>query len=88
MIIPNEAFQPKFDGFIRTICEKRPLVVLARWPKALRAPADNAALTDSVLAEAEAFFGPVARSLRDEYQVAEVVDDVCLLQPIKRGASR
>ena len=86
LIIPNEAFRPKFDEFLRTIREKRPLVVVARLPKGLLASANAAGVIDRVLAEAEAFFGPVARTLRGDYRVTEVIDDVCILRPVECGS--
>ena len=40
-------------------------------------------ITDHIWAEVETFFGPTVSLLKGDYRVTEVIDDVCILQPIR-----
>ncbi len=81
LVIPNEAFRPLFDEFLPTLHTKRPPVILARVPEMVRGCEDPTTVHAAVFDEAESFFGPQARLLRDAYRVTELIDDICILQP-------
>jgi len=82
LIMTNELYEPLFAEFVQAICELRPKVVLARVPAAVRGSQDMAAIQKAVFDATESFFGPAAKGMRDVYHVTEVIDDVCILQPV------
>lgn len=82
LIIPNEVYYPLFEEFVRTIHDKRPKIVLARVPEAVRDSQDLSAIEAAVFDATVSFYGHTASALCGDYQVTEVINDVCILQPV------
>lgn len=71
-----------FPGLFETIRDGQPKIILARLPASLRGTHEPSTAEPAVMAELEAFFGPLAGVLRDRYRVAEIINgDVCILRP-------
>jgi len=70
-----------FADYMQAIHDRRPKVIVARIPERLRESGDLHAIEAAVFNEAESFFGPPARTIRELYHVTERIDDLCLLAP-------
>ena len=81
LICMQEAYAPLFREYMQFLRLRRPAVVLARVPEPLRESADRAAVEEGIFAATESFFGSESAFLRGEYALAEVIDDLALLQP-------
>jgi|GEM_PF-823494 len=85
LIGPHMAYKPLFADFIRTIHEKKPKVLLAQIPRSARQTTDRPKLQSAVFESLEDYFGPLAQVIRKDYSITEVIDDVCILQPMRQS---
>lgn len=81
LIAMQSAYQHLFADYMQAIRDRKPKVVVARVPQHLRHSNDLQAIQAAVFDEAEAFFGPPGRAIRELYRATELIDDLCLLQP-------
>ncbi len=81
LLVINEWTAPLFGDFLQAIADRRPRVVVARVPESARGLQDAAAVQEALFADAEAFFGPPGRIIRQAYRLSEVIDDVAILRP-------
>jgi hypothetical protein len=81
LLVINEWTAPLFPDFLRTIEQRRPKVVVAHLPEAVRGKNDPAEVAPALLADVEEYFGPGARFIRKQYLLTEVIGDVGILQP-------
>lgn len=77
----HPAFRPLFEDCMKTIRQKRPVVVLAQVPAARRHDQDLAAVQSAIFEEIESFVGPSAQVIRRNYQLTEIIDHIGILQP-------
>jgi hypothetical protein len=77
----QDAYRHMFGDYMQAIRDRRPKVIAARIPERLRESGDVTAIQEAVFNEAETFFGEPGRTIRELYQVTELIDDVCLLTP-------
>jgi len=80
MIYIHDDYRQFHPELMHTIGRRRPKVVLARVTPGLGNTTDLAAIESAVFDKLEEFFGPEARVIRDHYRIAEIIDDVCILQ--------
>lgn len=85
LIAMQSVYQHMFADYMQAIRDRKPKVVVARVPQHLRQSDDLQAVQTAVFDEAEAFFGPPGRAIRELYQATELIDDLCLLQPSGRA---
>ncbi|HOW70494.1 MAG TPA: hypothetical protein PKY77_07835 [Phycisphaerae bacterium] len=85
LLVINEWTTPLFDEFLAAVGRTRPKVVVARIPESVRGIADRAFVEAVVLADVESFFGDKGRTIREQYRLTEVIDDVGILQPRTAG---
>lgn len=76
-----EGFNVWYPELMQALHTQRPKVVLARIPKANRQEVDLDRIERAVFADLEQSFGPPARTLREDYHLVEIIDDVVILQP-------
>ncbi len=81
LIAMQEAYRHMFAEYMQAIRSRRPKVLVARIPEALRLSQDLQAIQAAVYTQTETFFGPPGTTIRELYQVVETIDDVCILQP-------
>ncbi|MBP7937660.1 MAG: hypothetical protein KA354_23715, partial [Phycisphaerae bacterium] len=81
LLVINEWTTPLFDEFLTVVGGTRPKAVVARIPELARGMEDRAAVEAAILADVESFFGDKGRIIREHYRLAEVIDDVGILQP-------
>ncbi len=80
LFVAQEVYSHMFDAFMEAIDRQKPKVLVARIPLAAR-NADREVVESAVFDDTESYFGPAAHTLRQNYRVCEIIDDVCLLQP-------
>jgi hypothetical protein len=88
LVSMHVAYQHLFADYMQAIRDRRPKVIVARIPESLRQSGDLASIEAAVFAEAEAFFGPPGRAIRELYHANELIGDVCLLRPRCADAHR
>lgn len=91
-------FRHMFADYMHAIRERRPKVIVARRPgaeknrwlssvSAVSGEAEMAAVEAAVFDATEAHFGPEGRVIRDLYHITDIIDDVCILQPVADAAN-
>lgn len=83
LLSTHVSFRHMFPAYMQAIRDRKPKVIAARIPQRLRKSHDVAAIQSAVYDEAESCFGPPAAVIRECYRVTDVIDDVCLLTPVR-----
>jgi hypothetical protein len=81
LVYVHACYNHLFGEMMAAVAREEPHVIVARVPESARDASDTSVIQHAVLKDAESLFGPDAAALGEHYQLAEVIDDVCLLLP-------
>lgn len=87
LVLPQLVYGHMFDEFMAAIAEKKPKVLVARIPEELTHETDRARINAAIMDWVKEYYGDNSEVVRTQYQVTEVIDDLCILQPENQNAS-